>query len=357
MRYALISFLSGLVLLLSPTLGAVPASPPLLPQNNDGRLDDLSNPIPLLDEDDEVGLNQLTLEDGGSNTATSDLGLPKPSPQFDRAHLPAIYHLQSLDHPTRSSLSPRALVSLVANANSSTFVDAQGLAVTAAGGGKSTGKSKTSADPLGYSYLGCYTDPGGGVGSRTLIGKRTDDNAMTKEFCQAFCGVWPYYGMEFARECYCGNAILNGGVKVDDSFCNDPCAGNSSETCGGGGHMSIYYDPSVPGPNDPPVFNNANLLGCYIETFPIRVLDNGGIGSDTSMDLTMCFDYCNTLTTPEPRKYWGVESGKDCWCGIDINSTATLAPSLDYCGMACTGNELQLCGSSDLIAVYRYQVV
>ena len=49
----------------------------------------------------------------------------------------------------------------------------------------------------------------------------------------------------FSQYCYCGNAP---GKKVDDSFCNKPCSGDSSKICGGStscsycsnGYESVY---------------------------------------------------------------------------------------------------------------------
>ncbi|KAM7190875.1 WSC domain containing protein, partial [Naviculisporaceae sp. PSN 640] len=199
-------------------------------------------------------------------------------------------------------------------------------------------------------YLGCYTDGGGGEG-HTLQGKSLiDDDDMTKELCQAFCASWPYFGMEYGKECYCGNAILNGAPDLE-STCNVPCEGNTSQTCGGGGHMSIYYDSSVPGPSAPAVFNGANFIGCYVELQQVRVLDNGGVTSETAMDLTVCSNYCYNLSPT--RDWWGLENAKECWCAFDINPNAVLASNPDGCGQACTGNDTQLCGGINLVAVYQ----
>jgi WSC domain len=45
---------------------------------------------------------------------------------------------------------------------------------------------------------------------------------------------------DFARECYCAN-LLNGlSNKLPDSSCNLPCAGNSSQICGGDLALTVY---------------------------------------------------------------------------------------------------------------------
>ena len=40
--------------------------------------------------------------------------------------------------------------------------------------------------------------------------------------------------------CYCGVVLGNGTSQVDDSFCQMPCNGNSSEMCGGAQHLNLY---------------------------------------------------------------------------------------------------------------------
>ena len=47
--------------------------------------------------------------------------------------------------------------------------------------------------------------------------------------------------MQYSVQCFCGDAIYNGGVLADgESDCNDPCPGNADEMCGGGGRLSLY---------------------------------------------------------------------------------------------------------------------
>ena len=47
--------------------------------------------------------------------------------------------------------------------------------------------------------------------------------------------------MEYADECYCGNAIIAGGkLAAADTDCSMNCAGNAAEKCGAGNRMSVY---------------------------------------------------------------------------------------------------------------------
>jgi hypothetical protein len=61
---------------------------------------------------------------------------------------------------------------------------------------------------------------------------------MTIEVCQAACSGdgYEYFGLEFARECYCGQSLPT----VTSDQCNMACTGDSSEICGGPGALSIY---------------------------------------------------------------------------------------------------------------------
>ncbi|RFU33902.1 hypothetical protein B7463_g2402, partial [Scytalidium lignicola] len=96
----------------------------------------------------------------------------------------------------------------------------------------------------GWKLLGCYTDS---VAARTLAngeGVTGGPTAMTVELCQAACsaGGFSYAGVEYADECYCDNALRNGGGPAPDgnAGCNMACAGNPAETCGGSNRLDLY---------------------------------------------------------------------------------------------------------------------
>ncbi|KAG9586813.1 WSC-domain-containing protein, partial [Aureobasidium melanogenum] len=100
-----------------------------------------------------------------------------------------------------------------------------------------------------WAYVGCYSEATNY--NRALNSTYyTDVNNMTPSACQTFCkgrGL-KYAGVEYARECWCGNAIqlINGAEKLaDDSRCNMACTGNSSIMCGGSATLNIYKSPSA----------------------------------------------------------------------------------------------------------------
>ncbi|KAM0251076.1 hypothetical protein ACHAQJ_008358 [Trichoderma viride] len=92
-----------------------------------------------------------------------------------------------------------------------------------------------------YKASGCYTD-NSQLGRTLSWSADIDSSTFTTEACLTACEVegFPLAGTEFGGECWCGNVLANNTAKVDDSQCNFPCNGNSSETCGGRGLLNLY---------------------------------------------------------------------------------------------------------------------
>lgn len=63
---------------------------------------------------------------------------------------------------------------------------------------------------------------------------------MTLESCASDCAGFTYFGTEYGRECYCGNAFGAGSVVAPAADCSFACAGNSAEKCGAGNRLSVY---------------------------------------------------------------------------------------------------------------------
>lgn len=68
---------------------------------------------------------------------------------------------------------------------------------------------------------------------------------------------------------------------LTDTFCNFACPGDSTDTCGGTGYISVFYDPTkyvegtdpgLYGPQTPQQIGNYNYLGCYSEATNGRAL-------------------------------------------------------------------------------------
>ena len=65
---------------------------------------------------------------------------------------------------------------------------------------------------------------------------------MTIEMCLAVCrekGL-RYSGLQWQIECHCGNGPTQGFQWAWFDKCNNKCAGNSNQVCGGSQAMSVY---------------------------------------------------------------------------------------------------------------------
>jgi hypothetical protein len=94
----------------------------------------------------------------------------------------------------------------------------------------------------GFEYLGCGPDIAGQA--RTLGGDSLTADNMTNEKCVDYCVSkgFTIAGTEYTTQCFCGNSILAGREPVPGLYgdCTMPCSGDSKETCGGGGQISLY---------------------------------------------------------------------------------------------------------------------
>ncbi|KKA28148.1 hypothetical protein TD95_000965 [Thielaviopsis punctulata] len=97
----------------------------------------------------------------------------------------------------------------------------------------------TEAD---YKASGCWTD--NSTEGRALSWRQDNLSTanMTTETCLDACkdGGFPYAGLEYGGECYCGVALGNFSTQVDDSQCNMACGGSQDEICGGPSLLSLY---------------------------------------------------------------------------------------------------------------------
>ena len=88
---------------------------------------------------------------------------------------------------------------------------------------------KSTVDPLvsGWTDVGCIAE---GSGGRALTAASTTSDSMSLNMCATFCQSkgFKLAGIEFGRECYCGNNFSNGASSntVAKDQCNTPCASN-----------------------------------------------------------------------------------------------------------------------------------
>ncbi|KAI9662067.1 MAG: hypothetical protein M1829_006206 [Trizodia sp. TS-e1964] len=92
--------------------------------------------------------------------------------------------------------------------------------------------------PAGWKAAGCHTDS---IKPRALKYRGWWGQAMTSSGCVKFCDSkgYNFAGTEYSGQCYCDNTLTN-SQKTDDSKCNMPCKGDSKQTCGGSGTLSLF---------------------------------------------------------------------------------------------------------------------
>ena len=100
--------------------------------------------------------------------------------------------------------------------------------------------------PLRWAYKGCFNDvyPTG----RVLPLKQASSMNLTVQACVWSCYKLGYSisGLEFGKQCFCGNAIYYGGALSQWDFdCSWSCTGNKSEVCGGQNKLSIYSNRTL----------------------------------------------------------------------------------------------------------------
>ena len=110
---------------------------------------------------------------------------------------------------------------------------------------------------------------------------------MTIEMCLSICrdDGYPYAGLEWQCECFCGHEPDSGFIWSWPNKCNEKCAGDSSQNCGGSNAISIW--------STPPAYITGQCF--YDFPSPMRVFEYG-YSIDGLEDLTpeKCIDICRS---------------------------------------------------------------
>ena len=107
---------------------------------------------------------------------------------------------------------------------------------------------------------------------------------MTIEMCLSVCREkgFRYAGLQWQIECYCGNEPANGFKWSWLSKCDDRCAGNSNQICGGSNAMSVYSTPGI----------HLNGQCIYDYPSPRRVLGESSKTGQKNLTITECKSIC-----------------------------------------------------------------
>jgi hypothetical protein len=265
----------------------------------------------------------------------------------------------------------------------------------------------------GYQSIGCYTEAPQG---RALPdGKATDKKTVA--LCIDACkqSNYMYAGLEYGGECWCGNQFTEGSVPAPMEECKMTCNDNSTEYCGGPGHLNVYKQgsqststpvtlpptdtptttpatesptdlttttpvtspptdsttttpiesttttspiesttttttptPTPTGPMKKPVVSEVwNFQGCWTEATNGRALSEKTYADDT-MTLESCAEYCAGFT------YFGVEYGRECYCGNGLREGSVKAENQNDCDFICPGDKSEYCGAGLRLELYKY---
>ncbi|KAG0636289.1 hypothetical protein HOY80DRAFT_891585 [Tuber brumale] len=235
-----------------------------------------------------------------------------------------------------------------------------------------------------FSFTGCYTEATAGRALSVL----TASDTMTVDTCLGICNAYEYAGLEYGRECWCGNTLASGAVPAPATECRMKCAGNALEYCGAGSRLSLYKKkdlnssssllvtgstistsgtassgsgndsatstsastttstsatPTPTGPTINPGNTNYTYLACYTEATTGRALSGKSLAAD-DMTVPKCLQACAGF------RYAGLEYRRECYCGNTFNAGAIVAPSTQ-CSLTCMG--YYSCGGGGRLTVYE----
>ena len=218
-----------------------------------------------------------------------------------------------------------------------------------------------------YAFVGCYSEATNGralSGTANLTAKSVDN-------CASFCaanGPYTYFGVEYFGECYCGNSL--GAGSVPSTGCTFACSANQTQVCGGSNVLDLYKLSSstnttstasvtsiasistsstftTPTPSTVPMVSGPySFVGCYSEATTGRALSADANLTAKSVD--NCRSYCYNAVNG-PYTYFGVEYFGECYCGNSLGAGSV--PSTG-CTFACSANQTQVCGGSNVLDLY-----
>ncbi|WVF65608.1 hypothetical protein IAT40_000338 [Kwoniella sp. CBS 6097] len=186
------------------------------------------------------------------------------------------------------------------------------------------------------------------VSGRALTGLSYFSDGMTTSTCLNYCAArgFQYAGVEYGRECYCGNSIDNGAdLTKTSTACGTPCAGNPTVPCGGNNALTLYNNPAYSYSNT--IINGYVKTACLQEVAN-RALRGASYQDPTGMTVETCTQYCSD------RGYGmaAVEYGRECYCGSALTGGASLLLTSGQCYMPCVGDSTENCGGPNAMWLY-----
>ncbi|CAM9965889.1 unnamed protein product [Ascophyllum nodosum] len=190
-----------------------------------------------------------------------------------------------------------------------------------------------------YAHVGCYMDK---EDDRVLGVKLVRDDT-TAELCHEYCNVRGafYMATQYGNECFCSE---EGDLDYDrhsTGVCDQPCAGDDSERCGGFYAFDLY---ELVWPDTP---TDLEYMDCYADDMEERIMSNMYASDD--MTSAVCRDHCKESNA----LYYATQFGNECWCGTSDVFADYEKHGKGTCHMRCAGDTSTACGGIYAFSLYR----
>ncbi|XXG94458.1 FKBP12-associated protein [Hypoxylon texense] len=227
---------------------------------------------------------------------------------------------------------------------------------TAAPTSSSPGTPAVTGFPEGWTNQGCWQDGPNGRIMPTY--QAPDDPELTPQKCAQVCfdNNYSISGTEYYTQCFCSDAIYNGGVASDDTtLCSTPCGGDSSVMCGGAGYLTIYSDgipPVYKSPTPARDVQNWTYQGCYEDNVNNKRTLFWQLMFPGTMTPEQCLSKCASFGYAAA----GLEYGDECYCGdpIDVETSGATDRPETECNVVCAGDASSLCGGGARLSLYYW---
>lgn len=194
-----------------------------------------------------------------SSTSTADVSSSSASTSTSSSASDATTSTTASSTSSSSSTSntPTLTSSTSASTTSSPTTSSSTSSTSSTSTTSSTAPSATVTPPLypgnsNFSYYGCVSEPSSGRLFSKQVVNLVD---MTQDKCLQACWMFKFAGIEYGRECWCGDEVNfkgNGGsgapgANISESLCSFNCPGDATgkSKCGAGLRMNLFYrDPA-----------------------------------------------------------------------------------------------------------------
>ncbi|KAI1789216.1 WSC-domain-containing protein [Ganoderma leucocontextum] len=206
--------------------------------------------------------------------------------------------------------------------------------------------------PTNWSEIGCIAE---GMNGRALTGASTTNPNMTPASCAAFCEEegFALAGVEYSDECYCDDELRNdaSNATVLWNECNNRCAGNTNEICGGPMRLTLLVTSNPPPPPSDTILPAGwSSVGCVSDS-SARALTGFSLAND-QMTHEACISTCAT----QGFSMAGIEFGRECYCGHSFQNGAGDALDPASCNVVCAGDDLSTCGGSWALTAFQSNI-